>query len=54
MARKARQSNGMREAFEEALAADPDDRATHAAYADWLSEQQSESDRARGEFVFLI
>src|SRR5262245_50775957 len=51
MARKARQSKGMREAFEEALAADPDDRATHAAYADWLSEQPAESDRARGEFV---
>lgn len=41
----------MREAFEEALVAEPDEAAHHAAYADWLSEQPDPLDRARGEFV---
>jgi uncharacterized protein (TIGR02996 family) len=38
---------GMREALEEALAADPDDVATAMAYADYLQEQGD----PRGEFV---
>jgi uncharacterized protein (TIGR02996 family) len=41
----------MRQAFEDALVADPDDCANHPAYADWLSEQDDEKDRARGELV---
>jgi uncharacterized protein (TIGR02996 family) len=36
-----------RQAFERSLAANPDDRATHAAYADWLTEQGD----PRGEFI---
>jgi uncharacterized protein (TIGR02996 family) len=35
------------EAFETALAADPDDLATYSAYADWLQER----DDPRGEFI---
>jgi uncharacterized protein (TIGR02996 family) len=38
---------GLRTALEEALAADPDDRAAHAAYADLLTEQ----DDPRGELI---
>ena len=41
----------LREALEEALAASPDDLASHMAYADWLSEQPAKADQARGEFV---
>src|SRR5262249_23105122 len=36
-----------RQALESALLADPDDRAAHAAYADWLHEHGD----ARGEFM---
>jgi uncharacterized protein (TIGR02996 family) len=50
MARKKRGAT-MREAFEEALLAEPDSPANSAAYADWLSEQESPADRARGEFI---
>src|SRR5205823_4472426 len=50
MARK-KKAESLREAFEEALVAEPDNRGHHAAYADWLSEQDSGSDRARGEFI---
>src|SRR5262249_12341033 len=39
----------MRDIFEAALARDPDDRATHAAYADWLIEQGD----PRGEYIHL-
>lgn len=42
---------GMRQALEEALAAEPDDLGSHMAYADWLSEQDDPKDRVRGEFV---
>jgi uncharacterized protein (TIGR02996 family) len=38
---------GLREALEEALAANPDDLASHMAYADWLSEQGD----PRGELI---
>src|SRR3954471_22142254 len=41
----------MRRAFEEALVAEPDNLGHHAAYADWLSEQDDPGDRARGEFI---
>jgi len=51
MARKKAVAKGMREALESALVADPDDRANHMAYSDWLSEQADEMDRARGEFI---
>jgi uncharacterized protein (TIGR02996 family) len=37
----------MRRALEDALVADPDDRAAHMAYADWLMEQGD----PRGEFI---
>jgi uncharacterized protein (TIGR02996 family) len=37
----------MRQALEEALADDPDDLASHMAYADWLAEQGD----PRGEFI---
>src|SRR5262245_43129433 len=37
----------MRQAFEDGLAASPDDVATHRAYADWLVEQGD----ARGELI---
>jgi uncharacterized protein (TIGR02996 family) len=50
MARK-KKAESLREAFEEALVAEPDNLGHHAAYADWLSEQDSASDRARGEFI---
>jgi uncharacterized protein (TIGR02996 family) len=40
-----------RDAFEESLAANPDDVATHMAYADWLSEQAGDVLRTRGEFI---
>lgn len=45
------QPRSMREALEEALAANPDDLASHMAYADWLSEQPDKADQARGEFI---
>ncbi len=45
------QPRSMREALEEALAANPDDLASHMAYADWLSEQEGPADQARGEFI---
>src|SRR5262249_39834313 len=41
----------LRAALEGALAADPDDRAAHSAYADFLSESGAPADRARGEFI---
>jgi uncharacterized protein (TIGR02996 family) len=50
VARKKRQSS-LRESFEEALVAQPDEPANHAAYADWLSEQDAPADRARGELI---
>src|SRR3954452_23543247 len=37
----------LRQALEDALAADPDDRAAHMAYADLLSEQGD----PRGEYI---
>src|SRR5262245_39275421 len=40
-------SNPMQRALEEALAENPDDLATHAAYADFLTEQGD----PRGEFI---
>jgi uncharacterized protein (TIGR02996 family) len=45
------QPRSMREALEEALAASPEDLASHMAYADWLSEQPAPADQARGEFI---
>jgi uncharacterized protein (TIGR02996 family) len=45
------QPRSLREALEEALAANPDDLASHMAYADWLSEQADKADQARGELV---
>lgn len=39
--------DAMRAAFEEAIVAEPDNLGNHAAYADWLSEQ----DDPRGEFI---
>jgi uncharacterized protein (TIGR02996 family) len=50
MAREKQQAT-LREAFEEALIAEPDNRANHAAYADWLTEQDSPAEHARGEFI---
>jgi uncharacterized protein (TIGR02996 family) len=41
----------MQEALEAALQANPDDLASFMAYADWLSEQDDPSLRARGEFI---
>src|SRR5436190_8729649 len=41
------QPRSLREALEEALAASPDDLASHMAYADWLSEQSDKADQAR-------
>lgn len=41
----------LRQAFEESLVAEPDNLGNHAAYADWLAEQDDEADRARGEFI---
>src|SRR6516162_2405654 len=45
------QPRSLREALEEALVANPDDLASHSAYADWLAEQPGPADQARGEFV---
>jgi uncharacterized protein (TIGR02996 family) len=42
---------GLRQALEDSLAADPDDIATHAAYADFLMQQDDLLDQARGEFI---
>ena len=41
----------LRQALEGALFANPDDLASHSAYADWLAEQPGPADQARGEFV---
>ena len=41
----------LRQALEEALVANPDDAATHAAYADLLLESGEPKDAARGEFI---
>ena len=41
----------LRRALEEALAADPEDVAAHAAYADLLMERGGPADAARGELV---
>jgi uncharacterized protein (TIGR02996 family) len=41
----------IRQSFEDALVAEPDSLANQAAYADWLSEQDDEAERARGEFI---
>src|SRR5262245_45216414 len=46
-----RKKASLREAFEGALVAEPDNLGNHAAYADWLSEQDDPADRARGEFI---
>src|SRR4051794_20487566 len=51
MSREKKQAEGMRQALEEALVAEPDELANHMAYADWLSEQDGEGDRARGELI---
>src|SRR5687768_15722512 len=48
---KKRPASGMRQALEEALVDEPDELASHMAYADWLSEQGEAKDRARGEFI---
>jgi uncharacterized protein (TIGR02996 family) len=39
------------EALEAALVAQPDDRASHMAYADYLSEQPDQASQARAEFI---
>jgi uncharacterized protein (TIGR02996 family) len=41
----------LREALEAAIQENPADLASHAAYADWLSEQSSADDQALGEFI---
>lgn len=41
----------MKQAMEAALFAEPNDEATHRAYADWLQEHGDASDQARGEFI---
>jgi uncharacterized protein (TIGR02996 family) len=41
----------LRQALEEALLDNPEDRASHAAYADFLSEQDDPHLAARGEFI---
>lgn len=43
----------LRDGFERAILADPMDLASHAAYADWLSEQESPADVARAELIRL-
>jgi uncharacterized protein (TIGR02996 family) len=40
-----------REAFLQAIIADPDDDTTRLVYADWLEENGDEADRARAEFI---
>jgi uncharacterized protein (TIGR02996 family) len=45
------QPRSMREALEEELVANPDDLASHMAYADWLAEQPDKADQARGQFM---
>src|SRR5262245_39656157 len=47
----ARKRQTLRQTLEEALVAEPDDVATHAAYADHLLESADPLDQARGEFV---
>jgi uncharacterized protein (TIGR02996 family) len=44
-------AGALRRALEEALLANPDDRAAHSAYADLLSELADPADTARGEFI---
>jgi uncharacterized protein (TIGR02996 family) len=41
----------LRDALEAAIVANPDDRAAHSAYADWLTEQSDKADVALGEFM---
>jgi uncharacterized protein (TIGR02996 family) len=41
----------MKQAMEAALFAEPDDVATHHAYADWLQEHGEAAEQARGEFI---
>jgi uncharacterized protein (TIGR02996 family) len=41
----------LRHALEDALAANPDDRAAHSAYADLLTESTDPDEQARGEFI---
>jgi uncharacterized protein (TIGR02996 family) len=47
----AANARSLREALEEALMANPDDRAAHMAYADHLQEQSDPHFAARGEFI---
>jgi uncharacterized protein (TIGR02996 family) len=41
----------MKQAMEAELFANPDDEATHRAYADWLQEHGDVAEQARGEFI---
>src|SRR4051794_19030094 len=41
----------LRETLEHAILDDPSDLASHAAYADWLSEQPAEADRTQAELI---
>jgi uncharacterized protein (TIGR02996 family) len=43
--------SALQQALEEALAANPDDRVAHMAYADFLLEQTDAASVARGEFI---
>lgn len=43
--------SSLRESLERAVMDDPSDLASHAAYADWLSEQTSPADVARAELM---
>src|SRR5262245_36164188 len=51
MVKKRTGAPSLREALEEALVANPDDVATHAAHADFLMEQDAPADRALGELI---
>jgi uncharacterized protein (TIGR02996 family) len=44
---------GLRDALERAILEHPDDLASYAAYADWLSEQAAPADQARAELIRL-
>jgi uncharacterized protein (TIGR02996 family) len=51
MSSSKRAEAGLRRALEDALAANPDDRASHSAYADLLLESGEHAEAARGEFI---
>jgi uncharacterized protein (TIGR02996 family) len=46
-------ATGLRDALERAILEDPDDLASCAAYADWLSAQPEPADQARAELSRL-